>query len=717
MAIRGRTAGRKDRSNLFACILHHGCKLAILIIVGAFGGCGVFDSDSAGGTGGEGGGTLAPQCAPDDRPWFLHCPEAQTVQPGQMIELEVDRVDLPTSELFLWIGEEELIIPIFTIVPSDPQNEEGRYTLTTPVPALDEGILRVAVGTADGQSSNVVELLVKHPAPRYTQVEAAEVLHEGLDGLIRQTRLLVGDDSEEWQQFLTETYRAEDLEHVATLMSELEVVSDMVQDSYLALSPEQERIAQSYLSGSGLLDGFEALALTPDVTTTSLGTRNYDWVKGAAVHRVLFQLDVTSFAIHSFGIAVDVVTLIAAFLPGTQPIAALGVGTKVAIAAIKYIIDTFLPTDLMALEVHGQPFVFHEEPTVWVYWGTFAPQNGAVGALRSLDSIVVEGVIAALPSTGKGIIPKEKVKDFVKEFLIKAIASIVAERGSSVLGSEYDVPVYTIKTPIDINIYGNQLLTLLHATPGIQSAVKKIQWVLYWLDVLWGVNIQTASPTWAGEPTLTSFMMSLTVGGIPYPSPAATEQAVVGIQASGFRFTSKERYVSTLPSYETVEPSVFATTVQQGPDPANANQLSSDERYVILKVPTTGGLPFPWVTPETPRTRSTTLRMSNFNGFVGPASVDVYVNEVLQHSGLEPPLINFATYPLELEPGLNRVRIVNMNPNPKSCSSGAASGSGCLVVGFPDAINPDSQTTFVAGATADGSRTFEVWTPPAFDAP
>ena len=75
------------------------------------------------------------------------------------------------------------------------------------------------------------------------------------------------------------------------------------------------------------------------------------------------------------------------------------------------------------------------------------------------------------------------------------------------------------------------------------------------------------------------------------------------------------------------------------------------------------------------------------------------------------------TYNLILRPGLNRVRIQNLNTDLLDCSAGAVSGQGCLVVEFRGADNADTSKAIVFGSTPDNTFTFEVWTPPAYRLP
>ena len=75
------------------------------------------------------------------------------------------------------------------------------------------------------------------------------------------------------------------------------------------------------------------------------------------------------------------------------------------------------------------------------------------------------------------------------------------------------------------------------------------------------------------------------------------------------------------------------------------------------------------------------------------------------------------TYNLMLRPGLNRVRIRNLDTDLLGCSTGAVSGRGCLVVEFRGADDADISKAIVFGSTPDNTFTFEVWTPAAYRSP
>ncbi|MBI5501723.1 MAG: hypothetical protein HY907_15875 [Deltaproteobacteria bacterium] len=681
----------------------------VLLPVGCGPGGDVGSGDGTGGDEGLDGGTGCLES--DDMPWILHCPTWGSLAPLAVIDLRVDGIAAGTTEIVLWMGEGDDVYSPVSVVP-DPGGVEGRYIVTAVLPALNPGIYRVALGSTTERTSNTIELPVEVPTPRLSQTEAADLLGRGLSLLVSDTRaLFLENESPEWQSLLAETYSPEKLAELAAFLSDLERAAALAREDYLALSPGDEAVVQAALESAGLLEAFVGMQRT----APGWPTRSLDIIP-SPLQLALIGLDVESFFIDLAGTTLDLATVIAAVVPGGQPAAAVGVCSKVVVAGVKFVIDTFVPTDLMGIQVHNQPLMFDGEVTTWTFWGDFQPQNTAGGALRSLDDFVVEAVSEVYP------VPLRVGRiGALRTYLLDLVRSLSIRLGFST--TRYlpgaDVVITGLFTPITLDVYGTPLLELARWIPGMDSLTGFVK-IANLFDALRPLSVDFATPAWS-DPSLHLLGRRVSLSGVAWPTPSPLEMSFVNLIAQGFRLSDEDLWIFEVPTWNVVN-ELTDTTLRQAPDPANPNELPSDERYVYARLwPYESSSQWTVITESVAGDRTVPINVGHMGGFRGGALINVYVNDVLQVGAAAPPFITMAglgeTYLLTLRPGLNRVRVQNLNTDLLDCSTGAVSGQGCLVVEFRGADNADISKAIVFGSTPDNTFTFEVWTPPAYRSP
>jgi hypothetical protein len=655
-------------------------------------------------------------------PWLVECPEVLEIAPAELVAVTVLRMDLFAPDVFMWVEGHDEPYPLAGIaeLPADPSDPMAapRHTITFALPTLEEGLYRVSFGSEMAIRSNAVELSLVHPERRYTQEEAAALIERGIGLMADDLEAFFNSPEPEWQQMLDELYEPD---MRATIAAEFEIARELgrtLRADYMALSEDEERLLQAALEGSGFLESLDRIeaggAHFPDRVPL---LRDFGLV---TAHRVAMQLDAYSTGVDLLGIALDVVS-VAALLTGVgAPAAAVSVGVRVSVAFIKGIVDTFVPTDLAELELHAD----HDQEAFFggtmIPWGTFQTQNTAGGATRAVGDIIAELLSSVIPVERGQIV--EAGVNFLNSVLVRLgfAATYLSDR----LDDSRLVSV-TFKAPVDMEAYNLSVGAALMRTPIIGPKLADVLWFLNAISVRDSVRLSGGVPAaWFEDAFVHQvFWSNVGIRDVRFPGAETVERGAAIIELNAFAFETRPAWFGTAPRLRWVSLVPDAINVQSVVDPDDPNDRR-DLNDNIFYTHTSGTRPIFGLAPITRSTetvRNYSMRIWHAGGFFGDASVEVEVNGASVttvtpgrfFSGREAT----PTIALALVPGKNEVRVINRNPRVSSCSiSGlTSSGSGCLVVTFDEAANVDPQHPLFMGETADGSYTFTVWAPPAYE--
>jgi hypothetical protein len=679
-------------------------RLAAALAALALLGCGAGDGD-------------APSCADDTEDWWIVCPAELTFRPGQALAARVERVDVVPEPIFLYVlgagedgGDVAMAIPV--VLPVAPDADD--VDISMPVPPIPDGRYRLAIGDADGARSNVMTIDIETPAPRYSQAEAAQVVQGGLDRLLDLVDDTVFSDDPDWAEASAQLYQTGQLDGARARIDELRMVVGLTEESYMALPADAERTLQCYYDEVGLLPLFESLQADPDWPNSELVQASFVDTIHEPMHRLLVTGDTISWGLEAFGFVADVEVIVTLLFPGAQPLAAVGMEVKLVLEVVKFIIDTFLPTDLKSVEVHGSSLMFDGEPAAFRYWGEFGPENDGQGAFSSLDGLIIEGLSRAIPG------PKATDKVLAKalttaKMLLETWATRLGLQLAALSADEGVEIVTRVKVRVDMGAYRVPLLERLASVPGLVGAVSWIaQKLINSFDLVDAVELENITPAFAtsvmvdsGDPNRLEF------SGMAYPAGSPeTTQGSLYMNAEGYSLGGEDVLIFTIPRWTSVRGDFGPVAVQKAPDSTNPNQLISDESYIFDWIDPAADPTYLFIQSTTTTERSYVVNLTGAAGFIGGELIDIHVNGTPQVTGATTTFNISVPYTLQLKPGRNEITFVNRNPEMSSCSTGEAGGMGCLIVGFPYTVNFDKTTTIVFSAT-DGSRTFEVWTPPA----
>lgn len=641
----------------------------------------------------------------DTAAWFAVPPADRTLEPAELLDVRVERVDVPASVLCLWVGDTAVrVIQASQIAGADTPEDfsDDVHQVRMLLPVWSPGTYTLAFGNETEIRSNTFDIDVVVPERAMPREAVADLMASALGHVVTDTRAIFESPDPEWQDMLSDAYTPEDRARIAEWFDALGRAAAQTRADYMAVPEEDERTLQAVLHNSGTIEWLQAIQ-----------RGSSDWPSRAItlteaihrpIHRGLFQLDLTSFALHLGSVALDVVGLITA-VTGAAPLATVSFGAKIVALGVKYVIDTFIPTDLMEMEENDQLQMFAGEGDKWLYWGEFTTQNTAAGGLRSFSDIVVAGIAEALPEPAEGLVP------FLQTLLRDMLTHLGFSFANDIEGGAFNAS--TIKTILDMRVYSLTLADMLQFTPFIGGGVS---WALSWVDfeVVSGIHIVESRPDFAADARLgiTWAADSIAVLGITYPGLAPIETAYVTIRGRGLRFVSREGRIYTFPGITNVYLQHGEKPILSRPTPGDPNSVISDESYIIPYARTAAGATEgAWIGRTTPveRVYDITIRDLFDSGFDGSA-VTILVNDAPVYTDLAVP--STATrYPVSLRPGLNTITVVGVYGHTIRC--GTAGTPICAELGIPDAMNAD--TTKGIYIDGGGRVTVRVWTPPALD--
>jgi hypothetical protein len=688
----------------------------------------------------------------------------QTLDPGKQVSLRVTGADIPPEQMVLWVGDylrlpflEQQVIEDGRLTPRPPRSSAPAagetITLRTPLPLLYAGTYDLFVGDLDGPRSNVVQVEIHTAQPRLSQEEAAALWSDGLRLMAATLRAVAHDPDENWQAFWQEGLSERERTQIDGVFDECERLAQLAGQEYLALDAGVERQLQALLWNSDLLPMFAEMrknanadlasakrALTSSLTFMSDGLPSP--LPRRPVHRVLFKLDVIGARLQAIGAIADIANIVAIVTGGEG--LAVTIPATLAINGLRLVTDAILPTETVALELHGQDLVrSHPESfsvndfdSRWIYWATMAPPMSLADGVARLGGETVAMVIGH-------VLPAKEIADLAIEQARKAGLALarqfIRRLGVNLLALfpvGDDARVLRIKTVADTTVFTHPLdsTDAALAIPLVGEALEYIG--DYFLNWLTDPAMTVESPAFPdldvrGWRELTEEHLA-----IKHPGVVARGQTdPIRVSLTAFRFGVKNLALVSVPWPEFLDPHVATTTAMYHEDYNRASligrrawhfdTLGPDANLAERAVGT-------WVMPET-----STERRAGFEfGREYPLHIeDVPDDEVNQSFMLEisinggAPLGWFwagepgaaeARIPsaLPLRPGLNNVVVRVINSDAR-----AADRTASLRLGFPGVLNPElsggrTPATGLAtnvGPDDAGALHLRLWAPPAFE--
>lgn len=650
--------------------------------------------------------------------WTIEIDGSDTFAPGEWMRLRIGHIR-PSEERYLWVGAEGTpILPLTFSEPETPPedpdaDEPTAWVAALPAPILPEGRHRIGVGDSETLRSELVEIEIVHPTPRLEHEEAAAVLHRGLSALVSDMHALgAGDGDPDLARALQEQSPDDMDARWDALAGALQTLADGVAEDWMAI-PEADRAAvQSAFDRSGVLPFFEALSAEgprPDPTWMRIPlVERLRAYSARPAHAALFCADLISYVLKIASTITETVEVATALSGVGLPAAGAALGINLIIATAKMAIDTFLPTDLMEISVHGQDFLFDDAGEPFLFYGRFSPQNSGGAVLRSFEDFVLLLLAEALPG------PRTAVRLTAVRERVQAIASFVLMRVPGTIVEQLfqgEPRARSVTVPLAMRLYQVTFGDLVSTFPPM-SAFSGV-FYLFDFDLVTSLAIADGHPDFADDAELLDVggrSSVVAIRGVPWPGAAPVETATFDLSAAGFRF-GEHGSLFKIPGVTRVRHDIYGVVVQNAPAPGSPPlALYNDAALVVDEVNLVGGGTGTVITSSTTDVRAyqITLRDAAYLGPSDETRAGVVVNGETQHTGLAPTAA--FTVPILLRPGSNTVTIVAERGDPITCGPGGTTF--CVSVELAQVLNayPHRAVPLVEG----GTFSFTVWTPPRF---
>ena len=273
--------------------------------------------------------------------------------PGELIDL-VGQFDANTA---YQVKFGTVLLPVFA---------QSAERITAMVPVLESGSVQVRVVGATGWESDPKSFRVLElPEPRMNAEELQQTVADVGEGIGNALAPVIEagviPNSADAALFNQE-------------MAKLNAAWGVLGERIAALPPEDAALLVHLLDNSGALGILEGLGQI-DLSASKVVAD--DRFLG---HEALFMLDLLSFVLGNTGSLLSTTTLVAVFIPGGQPVAAITGAITAIIDIAKIAIDSLIPTDLQSLTVEIVPTPVPADGTSDVnFFGDFGTESNIVG--------------------------------------------------------------------------------------------------------------------------------------------------------------------------------------------------------------------------------------------------------------------------------------------------------------------------------------------------
>jgi hypothetical protein len=489
-------------------------------------------------------------------------------------------------------------------------------------------------------------------------------------------------------------------EQALALLDELAPIGELMAEQYLALSPDDAAVFQAVLHNVGLVEAYAELlapvqARRPEVITI------YDRLTHPAA-RALFYLDLTSSALGSLGDVVMVVNILSMLGPGTQAWAPIGMTAKIAIAVIRVVLDSIVPTDLVALEGQTQPWLYSNEGAQWLYWGTFEPQNGLGGTVQS---IIEQAASIALPTKLKVDAEVKAMLGEVGEKVFKDVMTRIATRFPSLVARwtlTFDsARLDRVKLIVNMQAYDLTIGDLAQLVPLFGASLASIRWLIDF-EVVSPYSLE-AVDSWAEDAAIEIEYSTDTFGidGIAWPQGA--KETNFQVKATGYAWRNQNVILLSVPWPQWQELAVPVRVMKQ---PEGQNMHIAYEAFVVTHG-TPGATSEDAIWSSAPTARSVRMRFfDEHHEYEGLATFEVLVNGS-SLGGFVLPDGDWTESNIAMSPGLNTVTIRATRGH-----SGPHTYPFAMSLTVPESTNVEKRREI--GLQVGGTFEFQVYVPPAF---
>lgn len=664
--------------------------------------------------GGETGSPGGPQPGPGSSgDWYLQ-PLEGPVAPLENVQLIVKDMDVDPEEVLLRVDGANPF-PLEDAYQSEDESKKDFWAFETRLPIIEPGTHKLSLGTSKEAKSNAIDVEVVVPKPRLSKAEAAKKLGDGVRAVTSEVETLVFHDNPQWRTWMQQAYTDEERKNFRGFFDKLHESADKIQDDYMSMSSEEERIAQSVLHNSGMFEFLDGIREGNPKWGSRSGALSlpFDELIKRPVHRILYKLDFVSGMLNAAGTIADVITLVG-FIAG-GPAASIPYAAAVVMAVIKAFIDILIPTDLVFVREQDQenPFA-HDHPVPWIYWGKFEPESPPEGGLiGTAQSLLVATIGEALPG-GKqyarlpgGQATKEEILQFFHDFFRNNVAAYGLDKVFSIKDS--GERVWTIKTILDMRVYSVTFAEIVSISPFVGETVK---WILGAADfeIIDAISVEETSDSWAGsaEAHYDYENDRIWVDGIDYPTGSKHTKAKVTLKGTAYRYKPQKFLgIWPVPGFG-YKPRVHGQDrIYDRPDPDDPNAARTNTDYIITHINTPEGPIEYWIGRDTTEKRNYELVFEDLfdEGNRDGAKVTVTVNG--ERVAEDVDATGRATVPIEFTPNKNRVVIELEHPHLIPCSGGTKF---CVEVTVPDAMNRHNSRVI-----RSNRESFLVWTPPTVD--
>ncbi|MEM9192120.1 MAG: hypothetical protein AAGF12_23305, partial [Myxococcota bacterium] len=537
-------------------------------------------------------------CTSDDAAWFVECPADREVGPAELILATVHRMDLEVPDVYLWLEGSETPVQLAGVgaLPASMDANEARHAITFALPTFEEGVHRIAFGSATEPRSNWVPFRLRFPELRYSQQEVAALIDEGVVHLADDVQAVWDLPEPTWQAIVDESY---DSEQRAIVEGEFELAREsarLAAEQFRALSPDDARVLQAAFESSGVLQSIEQVEAgsthyperVPLIHDTGLNS----------AHRVAIQLDAISTGIDLLGLTLDAISVVALLSGVGAPVAAVSTGVRVSVAVIKGLIDTFVPTDLVEVDVQLDTTQYMPNPVRMVPWGTFRPQNGLGGGLRSIGDVIAELLSSILPG-GKGRVAEQAV-NFLNSVIIRlGFSATYWDDRLDAMRFE----TLAFKAPIDMNAYNVSLGAALMRTPIIGPKLVEALWFLNSISIRDAVRLQSGVPAaYFEDADIELFNWDLLrVNDVRFPSNDVVDQGAAVFEMNAWALETRSVAIVSLPKLRWVSVVPEALRVQNFLDEDDPNDGQTDHVFYTHTEGERPAVGLAVITPNTPR--------------------------------------------------------------------------------------------------------------------
>lgn len=532
--------------------------------------------------------------------WTLLQPDPYVVEPGMSFEMTVTGLTVPPSDVVLWLENDIALYPRSMRLVKDGGDDDSyaddTYAFEQFVPYVQAGSHRLSLGTVDATHTGEALLYVVIPERRLPRETVASVIQTGLTRTLASIRSHTFESTNpEQKAFMEARFGAEGVQALRDVLDGTEEVAKTFSADYMKLEPTQERALQAMLYNTGLLHWAEPKLdeiyfQKQGTTAQALKVTGPFDANAHPIHQSFFELDLTSAIAGAAGEAVGIVEIAFAATGVGAPVStALSVANFVN-AVVQVLIDNFMPTDLVAVEAQDQRSLLVGEPSTWIYWGTFEPENGS-GDPLSLDTIAAEIISAAIPG-GNGV--KKVLKSAaLKQAVIKgakaALGTLLARTGVAIterLGVLEKYPPTPVKMVLDMQAYSFKISSVLEKLPILGPVFRSMKNLLD-IELSQSVDLDTTNaPTWAegADLDLDYETDQVTVTDVTWPS--GTDDVWVGAKATLFTYKTRKKAFGFIryPGYDTFELTHDPVQLRRIVDPSDLNADKTDEDFVLMDV-------------------------------------------------------------------------------------------------------------------------------------